>query len=214
MPEHNVTKNDTLLAIARQHGYRDVQKILNHPENAFLTKEGREPNILYPGEKVHVPEIERKDVSGATEQKHTFKTRTLKQYLRIAVEGSDGQRMASCDYELTVEDQVQTGTTDEEGMFEVEIPPDAKTGRLKVEGEIWELAIGALNPLDESTPDGGVSGAQGRLLNLGLPVGPIDGILGRKTEAALRAFQADRVIEVTGKLDDETRDMLAQIHGS
>jgi len=38
--------------------------------------------------------------------------------------------------------------------------------------------------------------------------GPIDGIWGRGTEAALRNFQADNKLEVTGRVDEPTADKL------
>lgn len=54
----------------------------------------------------------------------------------------------------------------------------------------WELRIGALNPIKESAPDElCVSGVQQRLNNLCLNSGPIDGILGPNTRAAVKAFQ-------------------------
>ena len=57
-------------------------------------------------------------------------------------------------------------------------------------------------------------GAQGRLRNLGYSVGAIDGVLGRRTDEALRAFQLDHGLEVTGELDDATRAKLAEFgHG-
>ncbi len=39
---------------------------------------------------------------------------------------------------------------------------------------------------------------------LGYPVGSIDGIMGQRTTAAIRAFQYDRKLETTGLLDDAT----------
>lgn len=49
-----------------------------------------------------------------------------------------------------------------------------------------------------------VKEAQIKLAAFGQSPGPIDGILGRKTQAAIRAFQAAAGIEVSGVLDPET----------
>lgn len=46
--------------------------------------------------------------------------------------------------------------------------------------------------------------AQSRLTAHGFPCGPIDGVIGSGTAAALRAFQATRAIPITGKADDAT----------
>lgn len=49
---------------------------------------------------------------------------------------------------------------------------------------------------------------QSRLTAHGYPVGPIDGVLGPATTAALKAFQKGRGLEVTGKADGSTVAML------
>lgn len=45
---------------------------------------------------------------------------------------------------------------------------------------------------------------QSRLTSHGFPVGPIDGVIGDKTTAAIKAFQAARGLPVSGKADDAT----------
>jgi hypothetical protein len=49
-----------------------------------------------------------------------------------------------------------------------------------VDGIAWELQISHLNPIEVDTPDGSISGAQGRLFNMGYDVGEINGIWGPK----------------------------------
>ncbi len=46
--------------------------------------------------------------------------------------------------------------------------------------------------------------AQSRLTAHGFPCGPIDGVIGSGTRAALRAFQATRALPITGQADDAT----------
>ena len=46
---------------------------------------------------------------------------------------------------------------------------------------------------------------QHRLVDLGYDVGPTDGLLGPRTRAALRAFQADRRLPITGLPDGNTQ---------
>ena len=47
--------------------------------------------------------------------------------------------------------------------------------------------------------------AQELLARGGFDPGPLDGIIGRKTQAALRAFQVARGLRVTGVLDGDDR---------
>jgi N-acetylmuramoyl-L-alanine amidase len=67
--------------------------------------------------------------------------------------------------------------------------------------------LGDLDPVQE------VSGVQGRLNNLGFPCGPVDGVLGSMTQAALRAFQAHVGIDPSGEVDTQTRERLVAEHG-
>ena len=53
-----------------------------------------------------------------------------------------------------------------------------------------------------------VAEAQIALARIGISSGPIDGVAGPQTAAALRAFQQSRALPVTGRLDDATRAAL------
>jgi hypothetical protein len=53
-----------------------------------------------------------------------------------------------------------------------------------------------------------VKAVQQALQAKGMDPGPIDGIMGPKTTAALKAFQKDQKLTESGRLDDQTRDKL------
>ena len=53
---------------------------------------------------------------------------------------------------------------------------------------------------------------QARLNNLGFAAGKEDGIMGPRTEAALRTFQNTQGLEETGQSDGPTRDALTKEH--
>ena len=68
-----------------------------------------------------------------------------------------------------------------------------------------------------SKPTTGMNGGAGSeqvkairkaLQDKGMDPGPIDGIMGPKTSAALKAFQKDQKLTESGRLDDQTRDKL------
>ena len=50
--------------------------------------------------------------------------------------------------------------------------------------------------------------AQTRLNGMGYDAGPADGVAGRRTAAALRAFQRDHGLPDSGRLDEATRQAL------
>jgi hypothetical protein len=213
MPDYTVQQGDTLTGIADQFRLATWRRIYDHPQNAAFRRKRPNPDLLFPGDVLYVPDLEEPEYSRATDAKHKFRFKKPAQMLRVAVEDMEGKRLADRPYTLVIDGEVSKGTTDARAMIEKKIPVDAKKGVLKVGDYRWTLAIGHLNPLDPDTPDGGVSGAQGRLRNLGYPVGPVDGISGAKTQASLRYFQADEHLPETGELDAATRAKLIAVHG-
>ena len=65
----------------------------------------------------------------------------------------------------------------------------------------WPVAVTAYG-------DWRIGQAQERLKDLGFNPGPIDGVLGPRTQAALRQYQAQHSLPVTAVLDDATRTAL------
>jgi len=53
-----------------------------------------------------------------------------------------------------------------------------------------------------------VKTVQKALQDKGMDPGPVDGIMGPKTMAALKAFQKDQKLTESGRLDDQTREKL------
>ena len=53
-----------------------------------------------------------------------------------------------------------------------------------------------------------VKSVQKALQDKGMDPGPLDGVMGPKTMAALKAFQKDQKLPESGKLDDQTREKL------
>ena len=69
---------------------------------------------------------------------------------------------------------------------------------------IWPLSAYPGQPLTPAQ----IQQAQARLKALGLDPGPVDGVLGAQTEAALRAYQQQRGLPVSGQLDAATLQAL------
>lgn len=212
---HKVEQGECLSSIAKKYEFTNWRSIYDDPQNAEFRRRRPNPNIIYPGDELFIPHKDLKELSGQTEKRHKFKLVKPMRVLRIAVEDRDRKRMTNQAYTLTVdEEEYPRRYTDDKGMLEELIRVDAKEAKLTIGKYIWDtLLIADLNPIEADTPDEGVSGAQGRLLNMAYDVGPVDGILGPKTRAALKQFQADVEIEVTGRLDDLARAKLAERHG-
>ncbi|HXF49143.1 MAG TPA: peptidoglycan-binding domain-containing protein [Verrucomicrobiae bacterium] len=130
-----------------------------------------------------------------------------------------------------------TGKTDGNGQIEVEVPRTVRMGQLRLRvpfpmsesagtsspppngaqrGDVpvvWNLQVGAMNPILEKAPDAPcISGVQQRLNNLGLNTGPIDGIKGPNTTAAIKAFQKLFGLSESGNADQPTQQKLEEVH--
>jgi peptidoglycan hydrolase-like protein with peptidoglycan-binding domain len=101
--------------------------------------------------------------------------------------------------------------TDGEGALEIAIRPDAARALIILgdgTDDPIDLCLGALDPADS------VTGVQARLTNLGVDVGPVDGILGPLTTAGIAEFQRQRGLPETGEIDEATSTKLAEVHRS
>lgn len=215
MSIHVVQRGEILSTIARRYGFKSYQAIYDHPKNAELKRRRPDPNLIFPGDELYIPPRpeEPKRAACSTGSKHTFQVKLRTKRLRIFLRDPHGSLLRDEPFRLDLPGAVIEERTNGEGLLDVPLPEDAAHGVLTVRDHRYRLAIGDLNPIDD-TPDEGVSGAQGRLANLGYDVGPSDGLMGPRTRAAIRAFQRDFRLKRTGRLDRQTLDKLKERHRS
>jgi len=208
MPNYIVQQGECLSSIAKRQGLF-WEKIWNHPRNADLKARRKDPNILYPGDALYVPEREDKEERGATEQRHRFRVKGTPAKFRLRLL-KEGRPRKGLPYTLTIDGKIISGETDDEGWIECNIPPDAQSGRLILDhgSEQYSLQLGHLDPVEETT------GIQQRLRNLGFYSGEINGRMGPETQASLAKFQRSQGLEATGRIDEQTRGRLKDTHHS
>jgi hypothetical protein len=208
--EYAVRAGDCISSVACDHGHH-WRTIWDHPENQELKNVRKDPNILLEGDRLNIPALALKEVSCGADARHRFVRKGVPERLHLTLFDSIGEPRANLRYRVTIDGRLQEGTTDSEGRLEIGIPPNAKVGVLVVvdgsHEESFNLHLGHLDPPNE------VTGVQGRLRNIGLPCGQIDGELGPRTRQALQRFQQRYNLPPTGELDEETRRKLVQVHG-
>ena len=206
---HVVREGECMSSLAAQKGLF-VAQIFEHPANAQLSSVRGDPNILLPGDRITIPQFQRKDVDRSTELRNKFVLLGEPVFLRVQVMDRDkplgGQPFTLVIGGVTIQD-----TTQADGTIETRIPPDATTGILRVgtgAGLVQlTLKLGALSPVANA------KGVQERLQNLGFECGPIDGIVGPRTRAAVRNFQTKFGLPPDGILGPQTRQLLKEKHG-
>jgi hypothetical protein len=209
VPNYKVVEGDCILNIAAQNGF-PWDKIWNHPNNADLKQRRNDPNVLLPGDIVHIPDKTLRIESKSTDQCHEFVKKVSLAQVRLRLLDAKRQPRASIPYTATVDGVDFSGQTDGDGYLILNVPPTARDLILRVTDgqrtEAYALPLGAIDPIDSLT------GVQQRLANLGYPCTPT-GSLDEVTTIALRAFQTETSLPVTGAIDETTRQKLQQMHG-
>jgi N-acetylmuramoyl-L-alanine amidase len=205
--QHVVRQGECLSSIARTYGFADYRTIWDDAQNATLKRERKNPDLLFPGDKLFIPEKGGREETGGTESRHRFVTRSTSVRLELAIR-VDNEPVSGKPYTLRVGDRELQGTTDGDGVLRETIDPTAAHGHLRFDDPPleWNLEIGHLDPVGKDT------GVQARLNNLDHPCGDADGIPGPRTRAAVRQFQSRHGLRVTGAIDAATRDALRKTH--
>ena len=209
-----VQQGDCLSSLAEENGLASWHVIYDAPENADFRQKRPNPNVILPGDQVFIPDPEVDTVAKETDASHQFVLNIDRTTLRIRIADSAGNPYTNCTYELRVGDVIAEGSVDDEGMIEETIDPTVDTGKLTVWLEdvprrhcTWDLNIGHLDCVEWLT------GVQARLNNMGYKSGPVDGIMGPITRAAVIAFQETFDLEPDGIPGPITQGKLEEVHG-
>lgn len=213
--KYTVQQGDCLSSIAKQFGFVDWKSIYYREVNDEFRKLRPNPHVLMPGDVLQIPDKRVKNESCQTGQVNTFQVIAKKTRLRLVVRGIDGQPLEGKKYKLTVEGDTHEGVLPAGALLDVPIAADAIDGELKVWAEddypdladTWKLRLGHLDPVDQLT------GVQARLNNLGYDCGPVDGVNGPRTRAAVKAFQKDHSLDVDGIPGLETQAAIQSTYG-
>jgi hypothetical protein len=213
MASHLVLQGQCLTQIASLHGFADARTLHDHPENAALKRRRPDFNILHPGDRVFIPEHDGGEVSRPTGARHRFVAKVPRRMLRLELQTPQGQPRRDVEYAIELEGVTLTGKTGADGKIEHPIPVDATEGRLILDDVVYPIAIGWLNPLRD-TPDGGVSGVQGRLQKLGFGPASITGEIDAPTRAAIADFRAAVRLPEGDAIDEPLLSALEREHQS
>jgi len=220
--KYTVKQGDCISSIA--FAYNLFPKtIWDHPDNAELKKLRKDPNALFHGDSLVIPDKESKEESCQSEKKHRFRRKGVPEKLRIQFRVGDEDEDAfrkQVPYTLDITTKSgrpvprKEGKTDNNGFLDESIPPDALKGIIVLdEGEdeeVYEILLGHLDPIDT------ISGVKARLENLGYDCGEDDDPQDQMTIDAIRDFQADNDLEIlTGdfkEIDQDTLDKIEELY--
>ncbi len=208
-----VRQGECIESIALAHGYLP-DTLWNHPDNAQLKRERKDPSMLLPGDRVQVPDPRPKQEQGADGRKHRFRRKGLPSKLRVQVL-CEGEPRKNEPYTLNIDGKLSRGTTDGDGVVEVPVPPNAQRGTLIVgqdekDQQTFELRLSGLDPIES------VTGAQQRLSNLGFLAEAPATEWTPAARQALLDFQIQHVVKgqdkASGEYDDATQRALEKVY--
>ena len=214
MPYHIVAQGEHVPGLAKQYGFASYKRIWDHGQNAELKNKRQNPNVLFPGDRLFIPDKEEKKIPKQTEKKHPFKLKGEKLKLRLVLEDEYEKPIANAPCLLHLESNILELTTDGKGKIEKEIPADVQHARLIIKTNetclddlIIPIEIGHLDPVAELT------GQQARLTNLGYYTGPVEALVGPLFLLAVEEFQCEHGLSVDGICGPQTQSKLKSVHG-
>jgi len=205
-----VGSEDCMMSISRKHGFF-WETVWKHPDNAELKRTRRAPRVLLSGDRVTIPEKEMGEELGGTEERHRFRRKGVPAKVRLRLQ-KDGAPRSDEPWWADIDGALKEGLTDDQGLVEITIPNEARSGWLRggtgEDEEQFELHLGKLDPINS------VSGVRMRLNNLGYSAGEEGDEWTRQAESAVREFQRMNGFEPTGVPDQQVLDQLLKVHGS
>lgn len=215
MTPYIVRQGDYLAKLAFIHGF-DADEVWSHPKNAELAKLRADPNILAPGDILHIPVKKKEGLSIRKGATNRYVAKAPKVRVCIAFKTADEQPLANEPYEIEglggteLESKVK-GTTDENGNLQIDAPVHVRelSAYFPRLHRMFQIRVGDMDPIAEAT------GIRKRLRHLGIG----DERLVKNLEDpmvlsdAVASFQEAQGMSPTGELDADTRDALLKAHG-
>lgn len=212
MAIHTVAQGETLLKIAKHYGLDSAAAVYDHPDNEPFRAQRPNPDLIYPGDRIVVPDPGEQPVKqGITNRRSVFVKTTATEYLRMRLDGCQGKKAL-----LSVGGRSLEATVSDAGLVEFELPEDAPaTATLQLyltEGSSepshnLNVKLAYLDPVET------LSGIQARCNNLGFDCGIVDGVMGSKTREGIKRFQASVGLEQDGEAGSKTQEKLRESYG-
>ncbi|MFO0555575.1 MAG: peptidoglycan-binding domain-containing protein [Polyangiaceae bacterium] len=207
MPPYVIKQGDYLTKLAHELSF-DPDTVWNHEKNAALRERRPNRDILYPGDILEIPDAEPNAAPVQQGSSNDYSAAIPKVKITVLLEGPEGPL---ANEPFSIEGLAETtGSTNGAGEIDLEIPVDVKsfTVSLTQKEYAYNILVGHLDPPTED------SGIRQRLTNLGIfrrASPPEDAAAYR---AAIREFQRQKSLPITGEVDDATREAIVSAHGA
>lgn len=199
---HVVRSGENLTRIAKQYGLGSWERIWKAPENAAFAQKRKNPNLLFPGDELHIPGVTVSEIVRPSGQTHRIVLLDEAVEFRVVLQDHNQLPYKNEPYALHLLDSdrpepPRSGTTDAAGKVIESLPDSCRRVRVELPGPQlrFEFSLQTLLPIptdadlkdadDPATPPLAIKALQMRLRALGFDCGPIDGVMGPRTRRAL-----------------------------
>jgi hypothetical protein len=213
MKRHVIKQGEYLAELAYRHRF-DEADVWDDPANAELKEKRPNPQILAPGDVLHVPEKKRQPVALTVGGNNSYRAEVP---MGVVILGfvKEGQPWAGEPFEI--ESLGVKGETDAEGRLMISAPVTTREVLVLFPRrcEYYAVRIGDLDPISEPS---GVRQRLGHLGHHGWLLAGLGEAPGEHDPAwdalMIAAFQrAEGLLPASGEMDDPTRDRLLARHG-
>jgi protocatechuate 3,4-dioxygenase beta subunit len=205
---YTVKQGDHIASIAADAGFVSWKTIWDDGKNASI-KAKRNPNVLYPGDVIEIPERQKREESAPTGEYSTFQTVGDPVQLKIVVLDWAGNPVVDTELDIELDGGEKIKTAGDGSVTKKTVDPlGQREGTLRVQGHELGLKLGHLDPVEE------FSGQVWRLNNLGYRAGEPADAGDMDFKSAVEEFQCDYSLTVDGICGPQTQGKLKDVHGS
>ena len=214
--QYTVVQGDTLPRIAKNHGFANYKAIYEHESNTDFRTQRDNPNIIFPGDVITIPDPELVFKALTSAKINVFKIKKYAEYFRADFKDSEGNSWTGKRVVLSLDGVETESFVNDDGTIEIELEENSSdVGTLSLyfddesqePSEIFDVSLGHLDPVDTDT------GIQARCRLLGFDCGNVDGNIAEKSTAGIKGFQAEHGLTIDGNAAEITQAKLKEIYG-
>jgi hypothetical protein len=208
MRPYVIRQGDYLSQLAFRRGF-NADEVWSTGENEALRRVRPSPEMLAPGDVLQIPETpaEAPALRIGAGNRYVARVPTVKITLELS---DEGRALANEPYQVEGLGRPLAGQSNGQGHVEFEVPVTTREVHVALPGRhlTVPVLVGHLDPIETR------NGVRQRLDQLGYFHGIGQSAAAESDAAALRRFQQDHQLPVTGEVDDATRQALSGAHRS